>query len=43
MGQIFESGTWQPPQVIMTSGNRVDLKAEYTLAMDSVGVPLAIY
>lgn len=42
-GQILEGGAWQPAQAIMTSGNSIDLRGEYALAMDASGMPLAVW
>ena len=42
-GQILEGGAWQPAQAIMTSGNSIDSRGEYALAMDALGMPLAVW
>jgi len=41
--QVFEGGSWQSAQAIMTSGNDIDVDAEHALAMDGSGMPLAIW
>ena len=42
-GQVFEGGSWQSAQAIMTSGNDIEVNGEHALAMDGSGIPLAIW